>query len=25
MPPYVTTDEDWAGLVDATLAILDRA
>jgi adenosylmethionine-8-amino-7-oxononanoate aminotransferase len=25
MPPYVTTDDDWARLVDATLAILDRA
>jgi len=25
MPPYVTTDEDWGLLVDATLAILDRA
>ncbi len=25
MPPYVTNDDDWARLVDATLAILDRA
>jgi len=25
MPPYVTADADWGLLVDATLAILDRA